>query len=162
MPHGAPTRFFLFNFKPLLTLRKHHTLFGLSFQASWYEYSRRPPRFSRPSQRVPLGLLQVPLATLSQPATQTLNQPVQRSCPPGLPTVRVPNPPVRPFRARGTVRHPAASDAIGTRHPHAQALAGAPSGPERASLRVSRPLQGAPRRPLASCLAPAVAAVAAR
>ena len=101
-----------------------------------------PPRFSRPSQRVPLSLPQVPLAALSLPATQTLNQPVQRTRPPGLPTVRVHNPPVRPFRAHGTVRHPAASDAIGSRHPHAQALAREPSGPERASLRVSRPLQG--------------------
>ena len=84
---------------------------------------------------------------MSQPATQTVNQPVQRSCPPGLPTVRVPNSPVRPFRARDTMRHPAASDAIDSRHPHAQALAREPSGLERASLRVSRPLQGASRRP---------------
>ena len=106
-----------------------------------------PPWFSRPSQRVPFSVLQVPLAALSLPATQTLNQPVQRTRPPGLPTVGFYNPPVRPFRAHGTVRHPAASDAIGSRHPHAQALAREPSGPERASLRVSRPLQGASRRP---------------
>ena len=106
-----------------------------------------PPRFSRPSQRVPSSLPQVPLAALSLPATQALNQPVQRTRPPGLPTVGFYNPPVRPFRAHGTVRHPAASDATGSRHPHAQALAREPSGPERASLRVSRPLQGASRRP---------------
>ena len=93
---------------------------------------------------------------MSLAASQTVDQPIQRTRPPGLPTVRVPNPPVRPFRARGTMCHPAASDAIGARHPHVQALAGAPFGPERASLRVSRPLQGAPRRPLASCLAPAL------
>ena len=80
-------------------------------------------------------------------ASQTIDQPIQRARPPGLPTVGFYNPPVRPFRAHGTVCHPAASDAIGSRHPHAQALAREPSGPERASLRVSRPLQGASRRP---------------
>ena len=74
-----------------------------------------PPPFSRPSQRVPSSLLQVPLAALSLPATQTLNQPIQRTRPPGLPTVGFYNPPVRPFRAHGTVCHPAASDAIGSR-----------------------------------------------
>ena len=74
---------------------------------------------------------------MSLAASQTVHQPIQRTLPPGLPTVRVPNSPVRPFRARETVYHPAASDAIGSRHPHAQALAREPSGPERASLRVS-------------------------
>ena len=152
-PGGDPRRPSVIGFKPIRTLD----------QASSYEYPLPQPCCSQAKSRCTLDL--APGASchiMSLAASQTVDQPIQRTRPPGLPTVRVHNPPVRPFRARDTMYQPAASDAIGTRHPHAQALAGAPSGPERASLRVSRPLQGAPRRPLASCLAPAVAAVAAR